>query len=71
MTDTVRDAVAAQCLTVGQHRHDCRRRVRALLAEKPHMKDVLRPHARSMGCEDLLDGPAHHTTATTTEGPST
>ena len=62
LTDTVRDAVAAQCLTVGQHRHDCRRRVRALLAEKPHMKDLLRPHARSMGIEDLLDGPARHTT---------
>ena len=71
LTDALRDAVAAQCLTVGQHRHDCRRRVRALLAEKPHMKDVLRPHARSMGIEDLLDAPAHHTTPTTTEGRST
>ena len=30
------------------------------------MKDVLRPHARGMGCEDLLDAPAHHTTPTTT-----
>ena len=54
LTATVRDAVAAQCLTVGQHRHECRRRVRVLLAEKPHLKEALRPHARSMGCEDLL-----------------
>ena len=72
LTETIRDAVSAQCLTVGQHRHECRRRVRLLLAEKPHAIAGLRPHARSMGCEDLLATRPHHTTPTTTpEGPPT
>ena len=66
LTGPVRNTVAAQCLTVGQHRHECRRRVRVLLAEKPHMTAALRPHARSMGIEDLLDRPPHNATPATT-----
>ena len=41
-------------------------RSRAARREAVHTRDALRPHARSMGCEDLLDAPAHHTTPTTT-----